>query len=254
MKESEDYLEISLIRATKDPSQRSQFYRDLLNSDLFFILPPTENIKTGNRVLEQSTTMQFVSIEKEGINWIPAFTSLLRLQQFLTNESGVLKVNAKEFFKFAPGAFVVLNPNTNYRKELIPEEITKILDGSIFRNYQEIKITKETKILFGAPTVYPTKLVQGLKKVFVKNRHVLRAFLTLSQIPELEEKPHFLIGIEVDGGWETVLNNVSEAAAKLIEKNDFVDFIQIDKSKATDYLVNETKPFYTKFQIKRLFG
>jgi hypothetical protein len=254
MKEPDDHLEMSLIKATNDPSQRSQFYRDLLDSELFFIIPIDETQKIGKRVIEQGTTMQFVSFENDGINWIPAFTSLVRLQQFLTKESRFLKLKAKDFFEFALGAFVVLNPNTTYKKELTPEEITKILDGSIFRNYHEINITKETKILFGAPSVYPTILVQGLKKVFVKNRHVLRAYLTLSQIPEFDEKPHYLIGIDVDGGWEEVLNNVSEATSKLIGKDDFVDFVQINQSDATEFLVNETKPFYKKFQIKRLFG
>ena len=110
-------------------------------------------------------------IEKDDISWLPIFSSLQRLQQFISSESNYLQLKARDFFEITRGAHIVLNPSFDYGKEFIPQEITEMLDGSIFKPTQTYVAQKETKVLIGQPANYPHKLAKALSEYFSGNSY-----------------------------------------------------------------------------------
>ncbi len=247
-------LEKSLMTAATNPASRPQFYRDLLEADILVIQYGESNLDIQNDVLQQGAELKIQHIERDGLAWLPIFSSLPRLRQFIRSESTYLQFKARDFFEITRGAYVVLNPGSDYGKEFIPQEIAGMLDGSIFKPDQTYVVQKETEVLIGQPANYPHKLVKALSEYFGRNKSVNRAYLVLFHNPETSEEPHLLIGIDVSDNPEKVFGDAGMISSEVMGKDEIIDFIRLDKSGFSQHIVNSTKPFYQKSLLKNLFG
>lgn len=65
-------LEWSLMKAAKDPAHRPQFYKDLVQSDIFIIQhgesPP---VREGRVTLNEGKKIQIANIEFQGKRYLP---------------------------------------------------------------------------------------------------------------------------------------------------------------------------------------
>jgi hypothetical protein len=159
-------LEHSLLQAATDPSCRPQFYRDLLESDIYAITTADNSLDIQNGVLQQESTIGLQPWLRDGEPWLPVFTALIRLQQNLQSQSHYVCLNARSFFEITRGANVVLNPNEDYGKEFLAAEIEGLLDGSLFHANRGYRVEKETQVIMGQPAEYPTALVNALSRLF----------------------------------------------------------------------------------------
>ena len=145
-------LEISLMKAADDPAHRPQFYRDLVQSDIFIVQhgkrPPEKNERV---TFDEGMQIQIANINFKGKPYIPMFSSLPRLQSTITGEVAYLGINALEFLKMTLGSGLILNPGSDYGKEITPEEARSIVDGSIWQPNERYTQQKETKVLIGKP-------------------------------------------------------------------------------------------------------
>jgi hypothetical protein len=247
-------LEKSLMNAATNPSSRPQFYRDLLEADIFVIQYGKSNLNIQNEVLQEGTQLKIQHIERDGIAWLPIFSSLQRLQQSLRSEANYLQFKARDFFEITRGAHVILNPGFDYGKEFVPQEIAGMLDGSIFKPTQTYVTPKDTKVLIGQPAKYPHELVKVLSEYFARNKSVNRAYLVLFHNPESGEKPHLLIGIDASGDWEKVFGDAGMIGSEVMGKEEPIDFIRLDQPGFSQRIINSTKPFYQKSLLKKLFS
>jgi hypothetical protein len=124
-------LERSLMRAALNPSYRPQFYRDLLEADIFIINYAESDSEEQNNTMSESFELKVPKIERNGQVWLPVFSSLQRLQEFISSETAYVVLKGRDFFELARGVHIVLNPDSDYGKEFIPQEIERLLDGSI---------------------------------------------------------------------------------------------------------------------------
>lgn len=247
--EPQNKLEQSLIKAWTDPAHRPQFYRDLVESDIYIIEhgPPAE--KAGRTVLEQDYQLKIQPIEINGKSYLPVFSSLLRLQAVLQHEAGYIAMNALEFLKITQGAELVLNPGSEYAKEFTKEEIQSIIDGSVLRAPESYQISEETEVIIGLPSNYPDELVDALKRLFARLREVKRAYLAHLFVVGKDEKPHTVIGIEVSENWDQVIAEASLVVRDIEIPDPPVDFIQITGRSGAgleDCLLNNGQLFYRK--------
>lgn len=243
----ENKLERSLMKATEDPAHRPQFYRDLVESNLFIIQhgPPPES--SGKTILQEGYQLKIQNVEFDGKSYVPVFSSLLRLQQALQGEAGYIALNALELMKITQGAEMLLNPGSDFGKEFTREEIRSIVDGSIWEPSESYRVEKETQVMIGQPANYPRELADTLARLFKGVKEVKRAYLAHFFNPAQDEKPHTLIGIEVSGSWEQVVSQAGLVARDVDVPDPPVDFIQITgKGGADDYFLNECEPFYKK--------
>ncbi len=240
-------LEKSLIKAASDPAHRPQFYKDLAGSDFFIVQegPPPES--SGKMVLPKGTSLQLQHIEWEERSYIPVFSSLSRLQATIQEEVGYLALNAVEFMKITQGAELLLNPGSDYGKAFTKEEITSIVDGSIWKPTEQYVAQKDTKVMIGQPPNYPKKLIEALTRYFKGTKQVKKAYIAQFFNPEDGEKPHTLIAVQVDSDWEPVMAGAGMVARDSEVPDPPVDFLQITGLGGfEDYFKKNCKPFYKR--------
>ncbi len=246
-------LEKSLMNAATNPASRPQFTRDILESDIFVINHPDDKLNIQHHVLQAGTKLNIQSFERAGQAWLPIFTSLQRLQEYIRSEANYLQLRGRDFFEITRGAYVMLNPSFPYGKEFFPQEIEQMLDGSIFQPVKTYTAQKDTQVLIGQPAVYPKELVKTLSAYFAKNPLVNKAYLALMSNPE-EEKPHLLIAIDGKGDWPKIVGEAGMIASETIGKGEVIDFMRLNNSSISKTVTRQSKPFYEKSLLKKLFG
>ena len=132
----ENELEKSLIRASSDISAQKEFYQKLLWNQLFVLTDGNSNSEEGIQTLEEDTVVRFVTFEQ---GQIPIFTSTNRIfdKGIIKEEVPFMSLKGQDLFGIAKGATFVLNPYSNYGKELVPEEIENLMNGTIYDKIDE---------------------------------------------------------------------------------------------------------------------
>jgi hypothetical protein len=250
--EPQNDLERSLIKAANDPAHRPEFYRDLAKSDVFIIQHGKQQPgREGWTTLQKGMTIQIQNIEREGKPYVPIFSSLARLQAALTGEAAYLQLNALELLSITKGSALLLNPGSDYGKEITVEEAASIVDGSIWQATERYVAQKETRVLIGQPRNYPVELVEALTRVFRKKKEVRRAWVAHFFNPERDEKPHTLIAIDASGDLDSIVGEAGIVARDIQIPDPPVDFIAITgKGGVESYFTKSAKPFY----VRRFFG
>lgn len=242
----ENELERNLMKASSDISARNEFYTKLLWNDLIVLTNEHNESEEGRKTLEKDTEVQFVTLEG---GQIPIFTSTNRIfdKGIVKEQVPFMSLKGQDLFGITKGATFMLNPFSDYGKELIPQEIESLLNGSIFEKSNEIEITEDTEVLIGQPSKYPTEFVNALKNLFKENKTVKAAYLATVKTDKSEELPHLMIAIDIEGDRKIITNEAGPLAEKYL-KNEIVDFIQIDNKGVgiSNYFLNETKPFYER--------
>jgi type III secretion system (T3SS) SseB-like protein len=225
----ENALEVALMRAPSDPASRPEFYRLLLESNLYVIGPPgpkaTEERET---VLETATTLVIASVPYKDRMYHPVFTSLARLETFAREEVTYYGINGRALFEAAANAYFLVNPGSDYGKELVPEEIARLINPAAQLNTQTMTFQDETEVLLGEPAIYPHALVDALKAVFSNRSDVLSAHLLQIAIKGRDEPPHPLIGVEATGEWQPLFQEIARVAS-LVDPTGIVDAVPINE-------------------------
>jgi len=127
----ENELEKSLKRAASETSAQKEFYQKLLWNQLFVLTDDHSDEEEGIQTLEKDTTIRFVTFEE---GQIPIFTSTNRIfdKGIVKEEVPYISIKGLDLFGVAKGSTFVLNPYSDYGKELIPEEIENLLNGTIY--------------------------------------------------------------------------------------------------------------------------
>ena len=234
---SENELERALVKAAKDSAAAPDFYRLLLESDLLVMgtVEGQENA-TDKFTLAPGGKINLVTgMKKGGGTFLPVFSSLLRMQDYVKQESKYLRVNGRALLDLTRGAPVVLNPASEYGKELTPEEVAQLLDPQVTRNQPRI-INSEAD--------YPMPLVEALIGVFATRPDVEAAWMIQIRFAGQDEL-HPLIGVETAGDWPSLMQSVEAAADQSIPAQVF-DLQRIDRAhpnNLTDALL-QVPPFY----------
>ncbi len=244
------------MKAATDPAHRPQFMRNLLAAKIFIIQAGPCNLEIKNGVAQVGGTIGISPITHAEKDWLPIFTSLLRLEQVVQQEGNYLQLKARDFFEMTRGAHVLMNPGHAYGKEFLPDEIARMIDGTIFEPNNSFIVKEETPVLLGQPAEYPQQLVAALGRLFVKHRGVKAAYLAQMHIPSSGEPPHLVVGIEAQGNFQRISGEVGLVANQLIPAGDILDVVQVKayEKGIAEYLRNQTKPFYRQSFWRRMLG
>src|SRR5437879_2012036 len=127
MQNSQNPLEIALARAANEPASRPEFYKILLESEIY-VLGHTEVPGDGRRAIPAGTKLSIVDWKKtDGTPVTPFFTSIEALQRGLKEEARFVAMPARSFFEITRGATLVLDPASSHGKEFFPSEIDALL-------------------------------------------------------------------------------------------------------------------------------
>src|SRR4051812_7380046 len=92
----ENELERALVQAAHNPAAAHAFYHLLLESELFVLGSVAgHQDESAQFSLAPGGQVSLVTGEKNGVRYLPVFSSLTRMQEYLTQETKYLRVNGR---------------------------------------------------------------------------------------------------------------------------------------------------------------
>jgi hypothetical protein len=126
-------LETLMQSAASNPAKIPDFYRALLESELYILTPEAELELGGRRSLKRHEAINVATVEFQGKQWHPAFTAPERVSAYLKEPEACLEAKARDLFALLPaGSNFWLNPQSECQKPLPGDEIALLLSGQIF--------------------------------------------------------------------------------------------------------------------------
>lgn len=239
-------LEELLKKAATDPTCRPEFYKRLLNEELVVITNNSSELQIEDGILQKDSKVAIVNFDD---GKIPVFTSTDRIfdKNVVKEQVPYLQLKGENLFTMTKGATLILNPFSDYGKELLPEEINDMLDGSIMHpKRSEVEIKKDTQILIGQPAKRPTEMLNDIGKFLASQEKVKAAYLAWIKFPD-DTPPHYLIAIDIEERNTIVNNGIGELIFKHLGSEP-VDIIKLENDGGiSDYFYkNQVAPFYKK--------
>ena len=132
MFEPQNDLEALMQAAVKDARRIPAFYKTLLETEIY-ILTPEAPMKSGQRrSMKFGEKLNIATVEFQGLRWIPAFTSKIRISDYVKEPEVCLGAVAKNLFEMLPGSNFWLNPLSECQKPMPASEVTLLMSGEIF--------------------------------------------------------------------------------------------------------------------------
>ncbi len=201
----ENELEKMLVEAVRNPAAGPVFYRLLLESDLLVLGSPADKENASEQFsLEPGDRLNLVSGEKDGKRYLPIFSSLKRMQDYIQDESKYLRVNGRALLDLTRGAPVTLNPASEYGKELTADQVRQLLDGP-----------RITPRLVEGEAEPPAQLMRVLGDFFATRPDIQTAWMTLVSPDSRTGETHPLLGIETTADWPLLMQALQAAASGL---------------------------------------
>ena len=201
---SENELEQALVKAAKDPAAAPDFYRLLLESNLL-VMGTAEGMENAREefALSRGGKLNLISGLKGGAQYLPVFSSMSRMQEFVKQETKFLSIRGRDLLDITRGAPVILNPASEYGKELSAQQVLQLLDGP-GAGVPQYTIEEE----------YPAALVEALVSVFGTRPDVVSAWMVKVAFSDRGGERHPLVGIEMDanGDWPSLIKAIEDAA------------------------------------------
>ena len=131
--DEENILETTLRKAATDPVFRAEFYKRLLSEKLVVLTDKT--LPEGHQIVRENTEVNIATLAD---GKIPVFTSTRRIfdKGIIKEEVPFLELKGEDLFNLATGATFILNPYSDYGKELLPNEIANIINGTFLTEVQ----------------------------------------------------------------------------------------------------------------------
>ena len=126
-------LETLMQAAAADPKKIPDFYRALLESELYILTPEAKLEPGRRRSLKLDEKINVAAVEFKGQKWHPAFTAPKRISAYLKEPETCLGAKARNIFEMLPpGSNFWLNPQSECQKPLPGDEVSLLLSGKIF--------------------------------------------------------------------------------------------------------------------------
>lgn len=249
-------LESALATAAVDPAARPEFYRMLIESEIF-VLGSSNIPGSGDQTLPPGATLSLAQWTKaDGTPVIPFFASLEALQRALKEPAQYLAMPARAFFEITHGARLVINPASDYAKEFAPNEIAALLETGVNSTLEVEQVYEEKKVLLGQPAAYPTAMVAALSKLLAKHTSVKGAYLCLMHDPSASDKPALVVGLEGGGDLVQVIQEAGSVAIDTAPAGQPVTFMEIQRGQSgvAEHLFSTVSPFYARKQEDAVSG
>lgn len=231
-------------KAKNEPEFREIFYRRFLKENIYVLIKKDKN-STKNSSLESSP---IVVLQNKRI---PVFTEPERIFEHnaIGDEVDYIKVIGRSFLEMVVGETIIVNPFSNINKTLIPAEISDMLNGSIFNKISAIQKTKiQMDVIIGHPKVHPTEFIKSLIPFLNKNQDINKAYLGWTFNPKIDEKPHYIIALELaNNNCSQYANEIALIAKPFQSEDDILDIIQLEEGGTfSEFFYKQSSPFYIK--------
>jgi hypothetical protein len=133
MFEPENDLEtVMQAAAGGDQATIRAFYKTLLKSEIYILTPEAPMVPGRRRSLKYREQINVATVEYQGLQWHPAFTSKKRISAYLKDKETCLGAVARHVFEMLPQSNFWLNPLSECQKPMPASEIALLMNGKIF--------------------------------------------------------------------------------------------------------------------------
>ena len=132
----ENEIEYCLSKAANDISAQRAFYQKLVWNHLFVLRSEKSHQEEGKQLSGDDTEVDLIMFDN---GQIPVFTSVNRIYDngVIKKEQSCISIKGEDLFTLVKGATFVLNPYSDFRKELIPAEIESLMSGEIYEQIDQ---------------------------------------------------------------------------------------------------------------------
>jgi hypothetical protein len=130
--EPENDLETLMQAAAKDPGVAPEFYKTLLETEIYILTPETPMTPGKRRSMKYDEKINVATVEYQGMRWHPAFTSKKRISDYVKEEEVCLGAVSRKLFEMLPNSNFWLNPLSECQKPLPAAEVALLMNGKIF--------------------------------------------------------------------------------------------------------------------------
>jgi len=238
-------LDELLVQAASDPAMRPELYRRLLLEPLVVVTGNKPTAVEPRRFTVEAGETMHISGWDDGR--MPIFTTAERIfdKGIVKHEVSIAQLKGRDLLELLRGKTLLLNPYSDYGKELLPAEVERMLAGTVLDTGHTITVQKQTKVLLGQPAVYPTEMVQALSRLLSQQPRVRAAYLGWIHDPTAPEPPHYIICLDIEGERRAVSQQMGYVAQQFLQPEEIIDIVQAGQSSLTDYFLT-TKPFYER--------
>ena len=240
----ENELERALVEAVKNPAAAPDFYRLLLESDLLVMgTAQGQEGATHAFTLAPGHNLNLVTGLKDGVRYLPVFSSVPRMQDYVKQECKYLSIKGRALLDLVRGAPVTLNPASEYGKELTAEQVGQLLGPSR---------PQRTRV---SDAGYPMPLVEALARVFAANPLVEAARMIQVTFADRAQEPHPLVGIEANPGIDfRALVDAIQREAEHAAPGTVFDVHRIDRAapNSVTQTLLQAEPFYVRGARQKL--
>jgi len=224
---------------------RAVFYEKFLKNDIYVLVK-----KEYNQANSFNANAPIITFEDQRI---PVFTDPKHIydQGAIQDEMSYMKVNGRAFLELAMGHYILVNPFSKVYKELVPNEVAEMLNGSIFNVIKDNVAHIHMQARIGKPETEPTALLQELKKTFASIPAISSAYLGWTYNEQIEQKPHYIFAVDCQvknaAGFKEIADVISNLCKPHLKKEDYIDIIRLEPNgNFSDYFYNQDQPFYSK--------
>jgi hypothetical protein len=100
-----------------------------------------------------------------------------------------------------------------------------------------------SKILIGQPSIYPDKLIDDLKLLFLKLPKVQSAYLAQVFVPNVDTIAHPVIGVDMDGDLSEIADEIKSVIQINISNTEYIDVVPVTTKGLAEYFA-KISPFY----------
>lgn len=132
MFEPENKLETLMQAAVRDPKAIPAFYKALMETEIYILTPDAPMEPGRRRSMKYEEKINVATVEYQGLQWHPAFTSKSRISAYVREPETCLGAVAKHVFEMLPNSNFWLNPLSECQKPLPASEVALLLNGKLY--------------------------------------------------------------------------------------------------------------------------
>ncbi len=238
-KDPEQSFESIFEKAATDSAFRPVFYRKILSAELVLLTEDNSGLPARTFKSDEHTKLQ-VRYFSSGV--IPVFTSTERIfdNNVIKGQAHFTALNARVIFQMFKNVTFIINPYSDIKKELLPEEIENLLKGELFEPGTEQIIKPNEEIYLGLPNDTPSELIEKVKRYFSNRTEIKGVYMALITYRSRKDPPNLIFGIESSlDNMKDISAELSEVIKGLLKRDEFIDCIEIKRRNKLSLLLKK---------------
>lgn len=182
---------------------------------------------------------------------VPIFTSTDRIAEkgFIHEGTPYISIRGARLLASNPNLKFVINPFSEYARNLFPEETAKILAGNNLYDQShtsEFTVDDRKKILLGIPRVYPWELMDDLIRLYRDYPEVDEVFVAIIKHLDSDRTPNYIFAIRTQDLYNEIANETGILVQKAMKDNQIFEIVRLDGDTFFEGFFKNTLPFYKR--------